>query len=152
MTDPISLTRVRYPPRPFDGRHRMKGGQGGQRLAGAALGLVWLPAGCCLAFLAAGGQSEQLGPVISPGLVLLVPAGLLLALPVAALRRRGRAGTAWWLAAVLAPLTVAGCAQAAMLGPFAVVICAATVSLPAWTAVVFLHRRAGRGNRIRSMR
>ena len=94
MTEPVSLTHVRYPPRPFDGRHRMKGGQGGQRLAGAALGLVWLPAGCFLAFLAASGQPEQLGPVISPDLVLLAPAGLLLALAVGAMRRRGRARTA----------------------------------------------------------
>ena len=92
------------------------------------------------------------GLAVWPDLVLLAPAGLLLALAVGALRRRGRTRTAWWLLAVLAPLTAAGCAQAATLGPFAVAICAAAGSLPAWTALVFLRRRAGWRNRIRSTR
>lgn len=154
MTDPISLTHLRYPPRPFVGRHmaRGRGGRGGRRLAGAALGLIWLPAGYCLALLAAGVQPLPSGLAAWPDLVLLAPAGLLLALAVSALRRRGRTRTAWWLLAVLAPLTVAGCAQAATLGPFAAAICAAAGSLPAWAALLFLRRRAGRRNRIRFTR
>ena len=117
-----------------------------------ALDLIWLPAGYCLALLAAVGQPMPPGLVVWPELVLLAPAGLLLALAVGALRRRGRTRTAWWLLAVLAPLTAAGCAQAAAVGPFAVAICAAAGSLLAWTALVFLPRRAGRRNRIRSTR
>ena len=104
------------------------------------LGLIWLPAGCCLAFAAAGGTPVPLALTVWPDLVLLAPAGLLLALPVGALRRRGRTRTAWWLTAVLALLTAAGCAQAVTLGPHAV------------AALAFLRRRAGRSNRIRFAR
>lgn len=152
MTDPISLTRVRYPPRPFDDRHATESGRGGSRLAGAVLGLIWLPAGYCLAFAAGGGTPVPLELAVWPDLVMLAPAGLMLALPVGALRRRGRARTAWRLAAVLALLTAAGCAQVVTLGPLAVAICAAAGSLPAWVALAFLRRRAGRSNRIRFAR
>ena len=148
MNGLISLTIARYPPREFLGRAGRDGTRVG-RLAGAAFAVIWLPAGFCLATAAAGGLPWQAGPDAWLHLALLVPAGLPLALAFGALRRRGRGVVAWLALMVLAPLTAAGCVEAAAFGPVAVAVCAAASSLPAWLACPFLGRRVGRRSCVR---
>ena len=48
---------------------------------------------------------------------------------------------AWAAMAVLAVVTVAASLVAGLLGPLAIIIYALVLSLPAWLAGFFLHRR-----------
>ena len=151
MSGLIWLTVLRYPPREFLGRSGREA-TGAGRLAVAGFALIWLPAGFCLASAAAGGMPWQAEPDGWVDLVVLVPAGLPLALAFDRLLRRGRRVAAWSVFAVLAPLTAAGCVELVQFGPVVMAICAAAASLPAWLHVAFLGRRAGLGKRVRPVR
>ncbi len=79
--------------------------------------------------------------MVASSLVVVAPAGLPLALACRQLRRLGYVRVTWAAIAVLAPATVAASLLAALLGPLAIAVYAALLSLPVWIAVVVLRRR-----------
>ena len=110
--------------------------------------LLWLPIGVAatapLRGFRFGADSEPWPMVlmmIVSSLVLVAPAGLLLALACQRLWRLGRHVAAWVAFVVLAIATVAASLLAGLLGPLAIALCAAVISAPVWIGVVVLRRR-----------
>lgn len=109
------------------------------------LSLLWLPLGIVVVSLARG-----VGPPITPETLFMLPAALLslaftapcglpLALACRRIWRTGSSRAAWTTFAVLAPLTSVAALFAGLLGPVAIAIYAAVLSVPAW--IVYLIRR-----------
>ena len=108
------------------------------------LPLVWLPAGVvaqaalrlgpsAVAFADAGEAMAALG--------VTVPCGLPLALVCRRLRRLGYRRGAWLAGIVLGAATVWAAVVAGLLGPVAIAVGAALLSLPVWIAWLWLARR-----------
>ncbi len=108
------------------------------------LALLWLPAGtvaqAALRFgpsaVAFADSGEALG-----SLAIAVPCGLPLALGCRRLRRLGYRRGAWTAGIVLGALTVWATVVAGLLGPVAIAVSAAVLSLPAWAAWRWLAYR-----------
>lgn len=144
MTEPVTLTLVRYPPRNLAGRRARRHVRVPLRgIGAAAASLLWLPAGFHLAQALGGG----FGPAANAGswlhMAALAAGGAPLALACMMLWRRGRAWAACAALAVLGPGTVAGTLAFEGFGPFAVLTVAAAASLPAW--LMWPGRRRQRG-------
>ncbi len=112
------------------------------------VGLLWLPVGVALSalvrglgFTAAPGPWPTMALMLASSLVVVAPAGLPLALACRQLRRLGYVRVTWAAIAVLAPATVAASLLAGLLGPLAIAVYAALLSLPVWIAVGVLRRR-----------
>ncbi len=144
MTDPFTLTLVRYPPRHLAGvRSRRQVRVPLRGIGAAAAGLLWLPAGFHLGQALAGSTGPAADADVWPGMAALAAGGVPLALACMLLWRRGRARAACAAFAVLVPVAVAGTLALKGLGPFAVATVAAAASLPAW--LLCLRRRRQRG-------
>ena len=146
MTDPVTLTLVRYPPRDFDDRRRGEGRRSAARgVAAAVFGAVWLPVGFHAGLAAAGDLRWPMEVDAWLQLAALAGGGVPLALACRLLWRRGRALAACAALAVLAPATVAGTVAVDGFGPLAVATLAAAASLPAWLVCVSRRRLRGPG-------
>ena len=144
MTDPFTLTLVRYPPRNLAGvRSRRHGRVPLRGIGAAAVGLLWLPAGFHLSQALAGGIGLAADADVWPSMAALAAGGVPLALACRLLWRRGRAWAACAAFAVPGPGAVAGTLALEGFGPFAVVTVAAAASLPAW--LMCARRRRERG-------
>ena len=109
-----------------------------------AVALLWLPAGvvtqALVRFLpetgsqAGPGLSPTMLPMLAGSLVLVAPCGLPLALGCRRVWRLGyRRGAGWsWFG--LGAVTVAASVVAGLLGPVAIALYAAVLSLPVWAA------------------
>ena len=115
------------------------------------LALLWLPAGfVATAAVRFGWPAEPAAslPALAmamTSLVTVAPFGLPLALACRGLWRLGRRRTAWTAAIGLGALTVAAGLFAGLLGPLAIAVAAAALSLPAWIAWWLARRRRARG-------
>ena len=144
MTDPVSLTLVRYPPRNLAGRRgRRHVGVPLRGIGAAAVGLVWLPAGFHVGQALGGGNGLAADAAGWLHIAALAAGGVLLALACMLLWRRGRARAACAAFAVLGPGAVAGTLAFEGFGPFAVATVAAAVSLPAWLMCARRSRERG---------
>ena len=133
MTDPVTLTLVRYPPRDLAERRGRRGARMPARgIAAAAVCLLWLPAGFHAALATVGGMGWTTDADAWLLLAALAAGGVPLALACCLVWRRGRAVLACAALAVLAPAAVAGTVAVEGFGPLAVVTIAAAASLPAW--------------------
>ncbi len=111
------------------------------------LALLWLPAGVMAQAVIRFGPSavgfadsgEALAALGS--LAVAVPCGLPLALGCRRLWRLGYRRAAWATAIGLGALTVQATVVAGLLGPVAIAVCAAVLSLPVWIAWLWLARR-----------
>ena len=111
--------------------------------------LLWLPAGVAVTAVArfwpgvsaesAAGFPTLLMLVVS--LAPVAPCGLPLALACRRLWRLGYRSTAWTAGVVLGVVTVAASLVAGLLGPVAIAVYAAVLSLPVWAAWWWLKRR-----------
>ena len=109
-----------------------------------ALALLWLPAGvvatAAVRFLPETGSPETAGMwlpmlLMSAGsLVLVAPCGLPLALACRRVWRLGYRRSAWAAGIGLGVVTVAASLVAGLLGPIAIAVYAAALSLPVWIA------------------
>ena len=133
MTDPVTLTLVRYPPRNLAGR------RGRRRVrvppwgtGAAAASLLWLPAGFHLGLALAGGTGLVADAEGWLRMAALAAGGVPLAVACRLLWRRGQAWAACAVFAVLGPGAMAGTLALEGFGPFAVATVAAAASLPAW--------------------
>lgn len=118
--------------------------------------LVWLPAGLVVVTLfrmttVFGGMSAQMGqqmvfaiPAMLVGLAVTAPCGLPLALACRRIWRTGARGAAWTAFAILGSLTAVATLFAGLLGPIAIAIYAAVLSVPAWILYAILRRRPSR--------
>lgn len=106
--------------------------------------LLWLPAGLILQAAFRFG-SMQLHPAelvpIAASVLVCAPLGLPLPLACRWLWRKGYPRAAWVSVAVLAPLSVVAALFAGLLGPVAIAIGTAVLSLPVWIAAALLSRR-----------
>ena len=111
------------------------------------LALLWLPAGVmaqavirfgpsAVGFADAGEALAALG-----SLAVAVPCGLPLALGCRRLWRLGYRRAAWATGIGLGAVTVQATVVAGLLGPVAIAVCAAVLSLPVWIAWLWLARR-----------
>lgn len=133
MTDPVTLTLVRYPPRNLAGRRGRRHGRVPLRgIGAAAVGLLWLPAGFHLGQALAGGIGSAADAEGWTYMAALAAGGVPLALACMMLWRRGHAWVACAALAVLGAGAVAGTLALEGFGPFAVATAAAAASLPAW--------------------
>ena len=133
MTDPVTLTLVRYPPRNLAGRRGRRHGRVPLRKIGAAAaGLLWLPAGFQVGQALADGTGLAADSERWLHMAALAAGGVPLALACMMLWRRGRAWAACATFAVLGPGAVAGTMAFEGFGPFALATVAAAASLPAW--------------------
>ena len=80
-------------------------------------------------------------PMLAGSLVIVAPCGLPLALGCRRLWRLGYRRGAWWAGIVLGAVTVAASLVAGLLGPVAIALYAAVLSLPVWIAWRWLARR-----------
>ena len=112
------------------------------------LALLSLPAG--FAVQAAVRFGTEGGPWVEPAiglamaaqsLVVTAPFGLPLALGCRRLWRLGHRRAAWTAGAGLGAVTVAAGLFAGLLGPLAIAVCAAILSLPVWIAVFWPVRK-----------
>ena len=144
MTEPVTLTQVRYPPRNLAGRRgRRRVPVPLRGIGAAAAGLLWLPAGFHVGLVLAGGiglATDADGWLL---MAALAAGGVPLALACMLLWRRDRAWAACTAFAVLGPVAVAGTLALEGFGPFAVVTVAAAASLPAWLMCAGRHRQRG---------
>ena len=132
MTDPVTLTLVRYPPRNLvrrRGRRHVRVPVRG--IGAAAASLLWLPAGFHLGQALAGGTVLAADSESWFHIAALAAGGVPLALACRLLWRRGHAWASGAALAVLGPGAVAGTLALEGFGPFAVAA-AAAASLPAW--------------------
>ena len=112
-----------------------------------ALALLWLPAGvvaqALVRFLpqADPGLSPAMLPMLAGSLVLVAPCGLPLALGCRRVWRLGYRRAARWAWIGLGAVTVAASVVAGLLGPIAIALYAAVVSLPVWAAWWWLAHR-----------
>lgn len=145
MTDPVTLTLVRYPPRNLAGRRGRRHERVPLRgIAAAAASLLWLPAGFHLGMALAGDIGLAADAAGWPQMAALAAGGVPPALACRLLWRRGRTRAAWAAFAVLGPTAVAGTVAVEGFGPLAVATIAAAASLPAWL-VCGWRRPRGRG-------
>ena len=113
------------------------------------LALLWLPAGvvvqAMLRFGASAGAFADPDELLAAlgSLAIAVPCGMPLALGCRCLRRLGYRRAAWAAGVGPGVPTVAGTVVAGLLGPIAIAVCAAVLSLPVWIAWGWLAR-AGR--------
>ena len=115
------------------------------------LALLWLPAG--VVTTAAVRFAPEAGPEVEPrmwlwmalmwagSLVAVAPCGLPLALGCRRLWRLGYRRAAWTAGIGLGAVTVAASLVAGLLGPVAIAVYAAVLSLPVWAAWWWLKRR-----------
>ncbi len=101
--------------------------------------LLWLPAGVAAALLA------RIFPLpVDAGQWWVAAAAMPCGLPLAgawlALRRAGRRGTAWAVAAPLGALTAPAALAGSVSGPWSMACYAVLLSLPAWSAYGALSR------------
>ena len=144
MTDPVTLTLVRYPPRNLSGRRGRRHARVPLRGIGAAAGsLLWLPAGFQLGLALAGSTGLAADSASWFHIAALAAGGVPLALACRLLWRRGHAWAACAALAVLGPAAVAGTLALDGVGPFAVAAVAVAASLPAW--LMCARRRRQRG-------
>ncbi len=133
MTDPVTLTLVRYPPRNLAGRRGRRRVRVPLRgIGAAAASLLWLLAGFHVGLALAGGNGLAANAAGWPLMAALAGGGVPLALACRLLWRRGHAWAACAAFAVLGPGAVAGTLALEGFGPFAVATVAAAASLPAW--------------------
>ena len=144
MTDPVTLTLVRYPPRNLAGRRgrrHVRVPLGG--IGAAAACLLWLPAGFHLGLAPGGGFGLAANADGWLHIAALAAGGVPLALACVLLWRRGRTWAACAAFAVLGSGAVAGTLAFEGFGPFAVATVAAAVSLPAWLMCARRSRERG---------
>ena len=133
MTDPVTLTLVRYPPRNLAGRRGRRHVRVPFRgIGAAAASFLWLPAGFHLGQALAGGTGLAADSESWFHIAALAAGGVPLALACRLLWRRGHAWASSAALAVLGPGAVAGTLALEGVGPFAVATAAAAASLPAW--------------------
>ena len=143
MTDPVTLTLVRYPPRHLADRRGRRGARvPGRGIAAAAACVLWLPAGFHAALATVGGMRWTADAEAWLLLAALAGGGVPLALACLLLWRRRRVGPACAALAVLAPAAVVGTVAVEGFGLLAVATVAAAASVPAWLACA---RRRPRG-------
>lgn len=111
------------------------------------LALLWLPAGVVATAVVrfvpeAGPMWLATLPMMLVSLVPVAPCGLPLALGCRRLWRLDYRRTAWATGIVLGTLTVLSSLVAGLLGPLAIAVYAALISLPVWTAWWWLDRRS----------
>ena len=110
------------------------------------LALLWLPAGvvaqAVLRFEPSAGAFADGGEAMAAlgSLAVTVPCGLPLALGCRRLRRLGYRRAAWLAGFVLGAITVWSAVVAGLLGPVAIIVSAAVLSLPVWIAWLWLAR------------
>ncbi len=144
MTDPVTLTLVRYPPRMLAGvRSRRQVRVPLRGIGAAAAGLLWLPAGFHLVQALTGGLGSAGDAEGWLQVAALAAGGVPLALACMILWRRGRTRAACTAFAALGTGAVAGTLALEGFGPFAVATVAAATSLPAW--LICAGRRRQRG-------
>ena len=143
MTDPVTLTLVRYPPRDLAGRRGRRHVRVPLRGIGAAACVLWLPAGFHLGLALAGGTGSAADAAEWLHMAALAAGGVPLALACRLLWRRGCVRAACAAFAVLGPGAVAGTLALEGVGPFAAVAVAASASLPAWLMCAGRHRQRG---------
>ena len=108
--------------------------------------LAWLPLGIVIVSIARGNIT-----LMAPGSPMPVPAELLSLIPAAPcglplalawrqIQRLGHSRTAWAAGTVLASLTAIASLFAGLLGPIAIALCAALLSVPAWIVYAVLRR------------
>ncbi len=109
------------------------------------LALLWLPAGvlaqAAVRFAPESAVSLPMVLVAVQSLVIVAPCGLPLALGCRRLWRLGYRRAAWTVGIGLGSVTVAVSLVAGLLGPLAVAVGAAVLSLPVWVAGWWLARR-----------
>ena len=149
MSDMISLTRVRYPPRNLL-RRTSENRALARRFAMVLFALIWLPAG--FYFLsAATGDLRWPGAANSwIALAMLAAGGLPLTAACHRLALNRHSGAAWAagtvLGAPLLPLSLAaGWHEAAEIA-----VCAAVASVPVWIAALWPGHRTRTGSRRRT--
>ena len=116
--------------------------------------LAWLPLGIVVVtlvrgnvvFIAPGSLPMMLMslPAAVLSLIPVAPCGLPLALAWRQIRRLGHTEAAWATVSVLAPLTAIASLFAGLLGPIAIAVYAAVLSVPAWVVYAILRRRGGK--------
>ena len=144
MTDPVSLTLVRYPPRDLAGRRGRRHVRVPLRGIGAAVaGLLWLPAGFHLGLALGGGTGLAADAEGWLQMAALAAGGVPLALACMLLWGQDRAWAACAAFAVLGLGAVAGTLALEGFGPFAVATVAAAASLPAWLMCGRRNRESG---------
>ena len=109
------------------------------RRAFVALALLWLPA-----VIAATAVFRGMGVPVEPqawlSLVFVAPCGLPLALGCRRLWQLGYRRAAWWAGIGLGAVTALASLVAGLLGPLAIAVYAAIISLPVWIAWSLLRR------------
>ena len=144
MTDPVTLTLVRYPPRNLAGRRGRRHVRVPLRgIGAAAVCLLWLPAGFHLGLALAGGIGLAADAAGWLHMAALAGGGVPLALACMVLWRRGRVWAALAALAVFGPGAVAGTLALEGFGPLGVATVAAAAGLPAWLMCARRHRRRG---------
>ena len=144
MTDPVTLTLVRYPPRKLAGRRGRRHVRVPLRGIGAAAAcLLWLPAGFHLGLAPGGGIGLAANADGWLRMASLAAGGVPLALACRLLWRQDRAWAACAAFAVLGPGAVAGTLALEGFGPLAVATVAAAASLPAWLMCARRSRERG---------
>ena len=144
MTDPVTLTLVRYPPRNLARRRGRRHARVPLRgIGAAAASLLWLPAGFHLGQALAGGAGLAGDAGSWFHIVALAAGGVPLALACRLLWRQAHAWAACAALAVLGPAAVAATVTLEGFGPFGVAAVAAAASLPAW--LMCARRRRQRG-------
>ena len=116
-----------------------------------ALALLWLPAGlvvqAVVRFGTEFGRASEPGmwlammPMMAVSLAPVAPCGLPLALGCRRLWRLGYRRVAWTAGMALGAVTLAASLAAGLLGPVAIAVYAAILSLPVWAAWWWLARR-----------
>lgn len=111
------------------------------------LSLVWLPVGIAAVSLLRGvplpisPETLFMLPVALFSLALTAPCGLPLALACRRIWRVGSPRAARTSFAILAPLTAVAALFAGLLGPIAIAVYAAVLSVPAWIVYAIVQRR-----------
>lgn len=145
MTDPVTLTLVRYPPRNLSGRRGRRHVRAALwRIGAAAVCLLWLPAGVHFGLKLAGVDGLATDAGGWSQMAALAAGGVPLALACRLLWRRGWAWAACGAFAVLGPAVVAGTVAVDGFGPLTVATIAAAASLPVWLVCAW-RRSRGRG-------
>lgn len=113
------------------------------------LSFAWLPAGIVAVSLARGvappltPETLFMLPVALMSLAVTAPCGLPLALAFRGIWRTGSTRAAWTTFAILAPVTSFAALVAGLLGPVAIAIYAAVLSVPAWIVYAVVRGRRG---------
>ena len=108
-------------------------------LAALVSGLFWLPLGVILSGVVRGFDLRHMKFDALYSLWLTCPAGLPLFLSCWLIRRKGYQRTAWFLFAILALPTVLGVLFGGLLGPIAIFVYPAIISVPAWGSYGWIH-------------